>query len=538
MDAGASKLDIKLSMEDFSVTDNGSGFASIEVFDQFFGTFGFDHSMLERTYGRFGIGRGQVMALAKTSWRTADFSADVDIESEGYGYTITPNLSAIKGLSVTGTFYKPMGEVGLYRTINQFTTLARYVPIPITINDTLINEVISDKWDVETKEAFIRANRSGVLDVYSQGILVERIHSHRFGCGGVVVTKRGFALQQNMARAQLITASCPVWDSIEVVINRLARKIALEDKDRKVETDSTRAVDAAKLMAGNTIDADNELLDSKLFTLTDGKHVNASSIYHRRIWTVGEDRTKASEDVHRSGAAAVLSIRTLERFGVSTVHDLLNRLKNRAWKHQIDKNTFGEIQAIESVNDVPGYSDPEYRIVSVSDLTKLQKIALSVTQYLAGYVGRALRVRRSRKIIPGMSESAQAWTDGVDYIAIDVDELHEAQKSLSGWTRMAHLLVHEYLHEGPSNLSHAHSMEFYEQFHEIILDPKIDLARLAASAYRIQCKKAKVSKQRLSTLAYVFEIDEDVREGTLPPPKEFDSPKTGAAGHGCGNDLV
>lgn len=524
VDAGATKLDITLTQQGFTVADDGSGFASIAVFDEFFGRFGFDHSMLDRTYGRFGIGRGQVMALAKTQWRTADFSAHVDIETEGYGYTITPDLEPIVGLTVIGEFYKPLDGVALYHAVTAFSALVRYAPIPVTLNGTLVNELSNEKWDEETPEALIRVNRSNTLDVYSQGILVEKIYANRYGCGGVVVTKRGFALQQNMARAQLLTANCTIWPGIEKVVKRLAKQFAEADAKRAVETDATRAARVAELMAAGTWEAMRELMDGKLITLTDGRHVTLRSVAQRKIWTTGEDRTKPAEDLHRSGAAAVLSIRTLDRFGVSTVADLLRRLLSANWGPHRSLREYlklDTVEAIESIEDVPGFQNPSYQLLTVKELTAPQKVGLSISQRVSDELARVLRKKR-RRLVPGRSAFAEAWTDGATYIAVEEHRLAAAQADgVSGWMRMVHLLLHEYLHDAASNLSHAHSMEFYETFHEHCFENSDHLTRIAVGAFRYHCKRGKASPAKLSTLAWMFDVDERVGLNDLPPPVEY-----------------
>lgn len=91
-DAGATRVDLEFSEDGrFCVRDNGRGFASRDEIERFFETFGTPHVEGDAQFGRFRIGRGQIMAFADTTWRSGNFMMDVRFltNSAPLGYTLT-----------------------------------------------------------------------------------------------------------------------------------------------------------------------------------------------------------------------------------------------------------------------------------------------------------------------------------------------------------------------------------------------------------------------------------------------------------------
>lgn len=78
VDAGAGAVIIDISPEGFSCRDDGQGFASRDDVIRYFGRFGTPHQEGDATYGRFRLGRGQIMAHARTIWRSREWQMTVD----------------------------------------------------------------------------------------------------------------------------------------------------------------------------------------------------------------------------------------------------------------------------------------------------------------------------------------------------------------------------------------------------------------------------------------------------------------------------
>lgn len=96
IDAGASKVNITLDRENLVVIDDGKGFASREEVDLYFEQFGTPHEAGDAVFGKFRMGRGQLFAYCKSSWRSNTFEMLVDIENaEELTYKLRTGLRAL-----------------------------------------------------------------------------------------------------------------------------------------------------------------------------------------------------------------------------------------------------------------------------------------------------------------------------------------------------------------------------------------------------------------------------------------------------------
>ncbi len=92
IDAKASEIRIEFNGKTFSFYDNGKGFDSEDEIHKFFGTFGTPHKDGDAVYGKFRMGRGQIMAFSQNQWKSNTFFMDVDIKIE----ELITNLNPIK----------------------------------------------------------------------------------------------------------------------------------------------------------------------------------------------------------------------------------------------------------------------------------------------------------------------------------------------------------------------------------------------------------------------------------------------------------
>lgn len=519
-DSGSTRCEITLTSDGFTVVDDGKGFADRDEFHQFFGVFGFDHEGMQKTYGAFGLGRGQLMALAKTTWRSADFLACVDIEAMGYTYTCEDAPAAIRGLAITGTFYKPMDGVELYHACNELKRLCKYAHIEVLLNGERIStDPSTERWDHVDDVGYYRLRDARNLEIYSQGIAVEALSSHRYGIGGVVVTKPGQGLQMNMARNQLLPAKCPVWKQVEAVVKKAAKAAADVGAAKNIVTDATRAAHVAQLMSRP--DKASDLLTGQFLTLSDGRHVTIASMAARPAWTVAPDRSVAAERLHQSGATCCLSQRTLDRFGVTTVGELVARLKAHFADDWRGSRALTAVEAVDKLEDCPGFENPDFELIPVKALTKRERQALSVARWFNDHLAGALD-RTPRTLVPGRSKTAEAWTDGRTYIAIGAPQLRAAvADGLPGWHRLVLLLVHEYMHDQASSLGHVHDVEFYQAFHDALFARNIQ--RFAMWAFARHCRRSPdVTKVHLSQLASLCDVDTPVVDGSLEDVEQLD----------------
>ena len=112
VDAGATRIDLTIDESGaFTLSDNGKGFKDRHEVESFWETFGTPHKDGDAVYGRFRIGRGQIMSYASTRWRSGHFEMAVDLEgaADVFGYELTEHENHQPGCTITGNLYK-VGE--------------------------------------------------------------------------------------------------------------------------------------------------------------------------------------------------------------------------------------------------------------------------------------------------------------------------------------------------------------------------------------------------------------------------------------------
>jgi hypothetical protein len=236
IDAKATRIHITVDSRRITVEDDGHGLRSREEILSCFEVVGFDHENSDRIYGEFGIGRGQLWCFCPTRWRTQTFQLSVDLKGRGADYDLEENLPCVPGLRIEGEFYQARTTTDLINFETELADLARYAQIPVYLNGRRINQDPSqEKWDFVTDDAYIKLTDSTELAVYNLGVLVRRYNASDLGTGGVVITRPGVQLKLNMARNDIQTADCKVWQRI--------RKYLQRSSDEKVRRKATRLTD-------------------------------------------------------------------------------------------------------------------------------------------------------------------------------------------------------------------------------------------------------------------------------------------------------
>nr|WP_242281345.1 ATP-binding protein [Pantoea deleyi] len=105
VDAGAGAITLNITPGGFSCCDDGRGFTSYDDVKRYFGRFGTPHREGDATYGRFRLGRGQIMAHARTVWRSQRWQMEVDTRVMGYEYELTEPEALQAGCTISGDWY-------------------------------------------------------------------------------------------------------------------------------------------------------------------------------------------------------------------------------------------------------------------------------------------------------------------------------------------------------------------------------------------------------------------------------------------------
>lgn len=438
---------------------------------------GFDHSHLDDTgaggharFSRFGLGRAQGFAFAKTNWRTSTFAMEVDIKHRGLNYTLTRDLEPVTGCRITGELYELMSPSQVALTVRGLTELARYVPVPLYVNGDQVNTPPQTmKWDHEDEVAYYRFRDRGGLTVYNLGTRVCEYPASRFGAGGLVVSKT--ALELNTARTDILQARCTVWPTIEKAVKAHARTNTKRKSHRLTEAEREH-------MVSRLIDegATDEILAARIITDVGGRHHPLSSLRYGKRFTVADRKgSRVGDRLHRQKIAFVLCPSTLDRFGVESGEALAEML-SRYGRHPNYRECRILTPVFEPFEDHAEGLSSRHELVADKELKANERAALRALRKVNFLFARAMfRVTgercRERKLSAGASDSAHAWTDGTSYIGIERRSLRRAGDGVPGLAWLVNLLLHEYCHADPDTEDHDHDQAFYETFEAAATTP-------------------------------------------------------------------
>lgn len=494
VDARATSVYLHLSREGFTCRDNGQGFASRDDVINYFGRFGTPHQEGDATYGRFRLGRGQIMAHARTHWRSVNWQMQVDTREMGYNYELNDLAPPCTGCAISGEWYEPLSDAELMSSIQELRDLVRYTPVSVTLNERVITrKPESEKWDAEDDFAWYRLREDGAVSIYNQGVLVRHDPGHMWGVGGLIVSKQAIAL--NVSRTEILRKTCPVWGGISAHFGKLAAAMTGKTGEHR-KTESRREKTARALLAG-----EGDLVElysrEEVITLLPGKkHVTLGEFLQqcRRFtaggyegcYTVadGVNDVPRGELIAGAGIAAVVHPLTLTRFGCYSVaefneslvriHENLRAFDPDCWYSSrafepavIDFDVLSDafVERTEIVSEKHAL-DAETRRAWVALRWCLYQYARRCTGGRDGYAGSA-RGGKQFNVLLGTSTSAEAWTDGQTYIACNVAVVRRLRTDpLRTAGYIFSLIEHEVAHEGDS-LDCGHDEAFYQRFHDI-----------------------------------------------------------------------
>ncbi len=481
-EAHATQIKIELDKCGFKVADDGLGFESEASVVENFGNFCNPHAEQSK-FARFRLGRGQVMALAKVSWRSNTFRMSVDFGStaKDFGYSFKSGLEAVKGTVVEGTWFEPLKNLFLERELRIHL---RYMTIPVFINGVQANLTQDDEkahWDFEDELCKIKMEplNQHSLKIYNQGVFVTEFHQYQFGVVADVVSKQ--ALKQNVARNE-IANDCPVWIHINTKLRELTKT---KNKGRKVD-EAYRQFQIMEFLATEFErgkDCTRELLELSI-RRSNGRYISMSKFLggKNKLTFAPDDTPKQTlELAEKAGGATIISSEELAIWESESLLDFFDQLLLKLGKlSSFDSNANYYLNKISRRRDdcvdfelLNSKLDISKKIIPISQLAPIetaQRNALDyVSKSMAKRIGNLLGTDvHARKVMIGECSTAGAWTDSISYIAVERRSL-ELFSSNAGLTQLALLLLHEYTHGQTETQSEGHDFDFYEQFHNLAL---------------------------------------------------------------------
>lgn len=505
VDASATLARLVITKEGFSCLDDGKGFATRQDVRRYFGRFGTPHEEGDATYGRFRLGRGQIMAHATTVWKSNRWQMTVDTRTMGYGYDLDPLKKRVAGCDISGTWYEPLTETELMSTVQEVRDLVKYTPIAIELNGRVITrDPKKEKWDFEDDFAYYRAKEDGAVSIYNQGVLVRHDPTHIWGAGGMIVSKRAIGL--NVSRTEILRKSCPVWKVVAREFGRLADEVAARLGEHR-KTEGRREKSARALLSGDP-DSARIFEREEVITILPGKrHVTMNEFLRKAFYSHkqkicivenGFDVPKG-EMLAREGICQFVHPQTLQRFGCYSPEDFVDAISRivanmkraaaegaRFWGHDalhvptlVDfatlKAAFIERTCLVSEKDV---LDKETRRAWTALRWTVQQFAGLCTGQPMYRNGRiSYHGAESMHILLGQSNVAEAWTDGSSYIAFNervVQRLRSDPLKTAGY--ILSLTMHEVAHQGDS-MDCGHDEAFYQRYHDICMRHAGELQR-------------------------------------------------------------
>ncbi len=392
IDAGASEIRMEFDGENFSFSDNGKGFESEEEIHKFFGTFGTPHQEGDATYGKFRMGRGQIMAFSHNVWKSNTFYMDVDIKNRGINYIFESNQEKIEGCLITGELYTKLEELKLKEFESEFEEYIKFSQIPVFYNGKLISKNISNmSWDKETDYGYIKIDKEKrTLDVYNLGVKVTEYHSYYTGFGGIIVSKK--PLEVNFARNDILKESCEVWKKLDDDIKEILKEEAKKSiEEFKTLSDAQRASLSKKFITGEIDYILGRRL--KLFKDVRGIYYTLSKIASLETISISSKNDLLGDLVHGEKRAFVFDKEVLENFGVKTLAELYSSLTELSKKNLYKSNEKNDALAYSDysklsrdrviIEDISIYNkeiNTNYIILKDDEITRNENIVLEVVK--------------------------------------------------------------------------------------------------------------------------------------------------------------
>ncbi len=491
VEAGATEININFMAEKsqdkknnptpafLSIYDDGIGIRTKEELVNHFETFGQPHESDENViWKQFRMGRGQMFAFGKNTWRTSEFKMIVDVDTMELDYELQGGLEYVNGCNIDIELYNnPLDNY----TISSVKSLkeevkeqVRYVKIPVKFNDEVVSVDPSTlNWDYEDEYAYYKFSDTSQLKIYNLGVYVMSRSIRNAGVGGVIVSKT--MLKVNFARND-VDSTCPVYQSIN--------KIVMDNKIKKAtkKYKSMSADERYSLLIGLR-DAEEGYYSyegKRIFRLTNNKWMSWNMfIKDGRPWCFAPAGSMIADKSMQSNKAICFDRDMVEEMGYDGPLDEffdwlwadalreMYHTEHKTRELEILKKHFVKFDGDEYVSNtcksgtLKDKFSETYHYIPYGKLKKTEKRIIDNLQCFGCWDKRRIKI--------GVSDVARAWTDGVSYIALDRDWLggisvNNIGSVLGLFTTLCHELAHD---EEESAGTHNHGPEFYERYYEI-----------------------------------------------------------------------
>jgi hypothetical protein len=471
IEAGASEIQVEVDADitKLSISDNGRGITNWEELNERWLWFGTPHEKDEqKIWAQFRMGRGQCFSYGQNIWRTGPFQMEVDILNKGLDYRVIKNLSHSQGCQVSINLYKQRVEDyqnrGLDNLKRLFKALVEFMPAPIFFNGEQINTPAVDlEFTCEDEDAYYLFGPGNDLTIYNLGAHCKTLAAWQAGVTGVIISKQ--RLSVNMARND-IKNDCKIFKRIQKVIHK--------NKVNRTRTRKTLSREEIISTLCDLRDGMQKYADCRNMSLiwtSSGNRVSLHNVRQNTLsWSFASRGDTWADRLMQSDKALVFDKEILDALDYSGAEkDFFTWLIENAVSEYGSGDR--EMQKWAHVTSlyVP-YSKLEDNISRSTTILPESKLS-SGEKRLLRILNNRPEYFEGRRIIIGISDTYEAWTDGSTYIALDREFIKGRGKPSNsyGAVLLFAVLAHECAHDEQTDRTHVHGPEFYERYHEITI---------------------------------------------------------------------
>lgn len=479
IDAGSDTVKIILTNNKFEILDHGKGFKDKEEIMNFFKKFGTPHAEGDATFGRFRIGRGQIISFSDAVWHSKEFKMKTCIKNNSYGFEfIEDKNDYIDGCKVSGHFKNEIREWDLSSIKKELINKLKYIDAVVLLNGIQITEK-DVKWDFEDEDIKILWNpkRNDGIKLYSQGVFVKDIQNYYYDLNADIISKN--ALKLNMARNET-NVNDGIWKKINNILIKKSQEIAKNNiGSRKLDEKARRGI-VNQLIEG--LIRFDEALNMSILKDSRGHTFSIRMLINKKIplSIANKNEKRKAEWLSMQSTATILDSEELRIWDVENSTDLKNKLekilKRDNEKSKIESYNY-YLKELNNINSVDFDKlainiNDSMKTLKNSDLNVREAAARNAVQAASNTMAKRLSNLKNeniqkRKIIIGESCIADAWTDSESYIVVTRKMLKLLDSGFYGAIQISLLILHEYIHDKSSFESHEHDFDFYKQYHDI-----------------------------------------------------------------------
>jgi len=431
-------IDIQISKNTLIFEDNGIGFGkNKEDITRTFGLFGnsIKSGNLDMI-GCKGMGRGQAFSIIYDD-DISGFNGTITIQTNGYILTDI-NLDDLsysidkaekKNIGTIWTFESNKREFNLDE-IRKYLEDNIRIKIPISINGQRLKfELETHKFENDSFSLHIQSGTQGRIRIFERGLFIQDYHSP--GLDGTLMIN--IPLKLNFARNDII--SNDTWMKIKEEFREFIVKYL---KDKKRIGLNERDTIFWLSFSGDFID---EFLDMAWILTAQEKWISPKELEDF------SNNTRIPIYIGNKSRAADKAIQSEMAFIVLPDYDFILEHMGIPFE-DFDKSNNKEIVELRHSN---------HKILSDEEASKYRDQIL----LLEGFIDE------ERHILIGKSKTANGWTDGNSFIAINEDYmkreiLKKSNSDIEILLNSIHILSHELAHDDNTLDTDIHGPSFYE----------------------------------------------------------------------------